>query len=56
MHLGSDGLADAKRIRCLNFEDGCTRECLAIEVATLLACTCHSFGQVDPTKRYGPGT
>jgi putative transposase len=34
MDFVSDGLADGRRIRCLNIVDDCTRECLAIEVDT----------------------
>lgn len=34
MDFVSDGLADGRRIRCLNIVDDCTRECLAIEVGT----------------------
>jgi putative transposase len=36
MDFVSDGLADGRRIRCLNIVDDCTRECLAIEVDTSL--------------------
>lgn len=36
MDFVSDGLADGRRIRCLNIVDDCTRECLAIEVDTAL--------------------
>ena len=32
----SDGLADGRKIRCLNIVDDCTRECLVIEVDTSL--------------------
>lgn len=34
MDFVSDGLADGRRIRCLNIVDDCTRECVAIEVDT----------------------
>ena len=34
MDFVSDGLADGRRLRCLNIIDDCTRECLAIEVDT----------------------
>jgi putative transposase len=34
MDFMSDGLADGRRLRCLNIVDDCTRECLAIEVDT----------------------
>jgi putative transposase len=34
MDFVSDGLADGRRLRCLNIVDDCTRECLAIEVDT----------------------
>lgn len=30
MDFVSDGLADGRRVRCLNIVDDCTRECLAI--------------------------
>ncbi len=36
MDFVSDGLADGRRLRCLNIVDDCTRECLAIEVDTSL--------------------
>ena len=36
MEFVSDGLADGRRIRCLNIVDDCTRECMAIEVDTSL--------------------
>ncbi len=36
MAFVNDGLADGRRIRCLNIVDYCTRECLAIEVDTSL--------------------
>lgn len=34
MDFVSDGLADGRRVRCLNIVDDCTRECLAITVDT----------------------
>ena len=34
MDFVSDGLADGRRLRCLNIVDDCTRECVAIEVDT----------------------
>lgn len=34
MDFVADGLADGRRLRCLNIVDDCTRECLAIEVDT----------------------
>ena len=34
MDFVSDGLADGRKIRCLNIVDDCTRECLVIEVDT----------------------
>jgi putative transposase len=34
MDFVSDGLADGRRIRCLNIVDDCTRECVAVEVDT----------------------
>jgi putative transposase len=34
MDFVSDGLADGRRLRCLNVVDDCTRECVAIEVDT----------------------
>lgn len=34
MDFVSDGLADGRKLRCLNIVDDCTRECLAIEVDT----------------------
>jgi putative transposase len=36
MDFVSDGLADGRKLRCLNIVDDCTRECLAIEVDTSL--------------------
>lgn len=36
MDFVSDGLADGRRIRCLNIVDDCTRECLTIELDTSL--------------------
>ena len=36
MDFVSDGLADGRRLRCLNIVDDCTRECVAIEVDTSL--------------------
>ena len=39
MDFVSDGLADGRRIRCLNIVDDCTRECLAIEVDTSITGT-----------------
>jgi putative transposase len=36
MDFVSDGLADGRKIRCLNIVDDCTRECLVIEVDTSL--------------------
>lgn len=36
MDYVSDGLADGRRLRCLNIVDDFTKECLAIEVATSL--------------------
>jgi putative transposase len=36
MDFVSDGLADGRKLRCLNVVDDCTRECLAIEVDTSL--------------------
>ena len=36
MDFVSDGLADGRRLRCLNIVDDCTRECLAIEIDTSL--------------------
>jgi len=32
----ADGLADGRKVRCLNIVDDCTRECLVIEVDTSL--------------------
>jgi len=34
MDFVADGLANGRRLRCLNIVDDCTRECLAIEVDT----------------------
>jgi putative transposase len=39
MDFVSDGLADGRRLRCLNIVDDCTRECLAIEVDTSITGT-----------------
>ena len=39
MDFMSDGLADGRRLRCLNIVDDCTRECLAIEVDTSITGT-----------------
>jgi putative transposase len=39
MDFVSDGLADGRRLRCLNIVDDCTRECVAIEVDTSLTGT-----------------
>ena len=36
MDFVADGLADGRKLRCLNVVDDCTRECLAIEVDTSL--------------------
>ena len=36
MDFVSDGLANGRRLRCLNIVDDCTRECVAIEVDTSL--------------------
>lgn len=36
MDFVSDGLADGRKLRCLNIVDDCTRECLVIEVDTSL--------------------
>jgi len=36
MDFVSDGLADGRRLRCLNIVDDFTKECLAIEVDTSL--------------------
>jgi putative transposase len=39
MDFVSDGLADGRRLRCLNIVDDCTRECVAIEVDTSITGT-----------------
>lgn len=39
MDFVADGLADGRRLRCLNIVDDCTRECLAIEVDTSITGT-----------------
>jgi putative transposase len=39
MDFVSDGLANGRRLRCLNIVDDCTRECLAIEVDTSITGT-----------------
>lgn len=39
MDFVSDGLADGRRLRCLNIVDDCTRECVAIEVDTSMTGT-----------------
>ena len=39
MDFVSDGVADGRRIRCLNVVDDCTRECVAIEVDTSITGT-----------------
>ena len=39
MDFVSDGLADSRRVRCLNIVDDCTRECVAIEVDTSITGT-----------------
>ena len=36
MDFVADGLADGRKLRCLNIVDDCTRECLVIEVDTSL--------------------
>jgi len=36
MDFVADGLADGRKLRCLNIVDDCTRECVAIEVDTSL--------------------
>lgn len=36
MDFVADGLADGRKVRCLNIVDDCTRECLVIEVDTSL--------------------
>jgi putative transposase len=36
MDFVADGLADGRKVRCLNVVDDCTRECLVIEVDTSL--------------------
>jgi putative transposase len=39
MDFVSDGLADGRRIRCLNIVDDCMRECVAIGMDTSLTCS-----------------
>ncbi|MGH9553034.1 MAG: IS3 family transposase, partial [Terriglobales bacterium] len=39
MDFVADGLADGRRLRCLNIVDDCTRECVAIEVDTSITGT-----------------
>ncbi len=39
MDFVSDGLANGRRLRCLNIVDDCTRECLALEVDTSITGT-----------------